>query len=312
MDSDRSRAGSFGVKAAVVVVVSALGLGAMFYGSGIGTETSKKSPFPPVESQTHKPVRAMNLALGPMVFIARELDFAVTNAKGEKLEDSRIAARIEAQLQGIRNLYRLEIAKNPNLVGRLILQFSINPAGHVSQVKEINSRLKSSEFRQTVAAETGKWSFPELVTEPLTVQIPLLFVQEGMDITTLVHWENALDGAPEKIVATPAVKLTLTRKAKPAAPATPPAATAKPALAPQKANSNTVKTEGEQVQVKYATPLRKEPNFSAPALTTVTIGTRVTVVNRSRDWLEVRFQHTGQSGYIRKEFAVPVDVIVHR
>ena len=91
MDDNGRRTGWFGVKAVAVVVVGALGLGAMFYGSSIGTETSKKSSLPATESQSQKPVRAMNLALGPMVFLARELDFTVKNAKGEKLDDSRIA-----------------------------------------------------------------------------------------------------------------------------------------------------------------------------------------------------------------------------
>ena len=86
----------------------------------------------------------------------------------------------------------------------------------------------------------------------------------------------------------------------------------KPARAPEKAAPATVKTEGEEVQIKYATLLRKEPNFSAPVLTTFTIGTKVTVVNRSSDWLEVRSHHNGPSGYIRKEFVVPVDVVVNR
>ena len=66
------------------------------------------------------------------------------------------------------------------------------------------------------------------------------------------------------------------------------------------------------MQIKYATLLRKEPNFNAPVLTTFTIGTKVTVVNRSSDWLEVRSHHNGPSGYIRKEFVVPLDVVVNR
>jgi len=36
--------------------------------------------------------------------------------------------------------------------------------------------------------------------------IPLLFVQEGMDITTLVRWESSLGGAPERVVTAPAAK----------------------------------------------------------------------------------------------------------
>jgi len=312
MDDNGSRAGWFGVKAVAAVVVGALGFAAMFYSSSVGTETSKKSPLPPTDTQTQKPVRAMNIALGPMVFFAHELDFAVTNAKGEKLDDSRIAARIESQLQGLRDLYRREIAKNPTLGGSLILQFSVNPAGEVSQVKEITSRLNGSEFKQTVAAEAGNWNFADLVSAPLTVQIPLLFVQEGMDITTLVRWESSLGGAPERVVTAPAAKPERAQQARAAAPATPLTVAAKPAPAPEKAAPATVKPEGEEVQIKYATLLRKAPNFNAPVLTTFTIGTKVTVVNRSSDWLEVRSDHNGTSGYIRKEFVSPLDVAVHR
>ena len=309
MSDNGIRAGWFGIKGLVVVVVGALGLGALFYGSGIGTETSKNTSLPATASQAAKPVRAMNLALGPMVFLARELDFAVKNAKGEKVEDSRVAARVETQLLGLRDLYRREVAKNPKLIGSMILQFNVNPAGQVSQVKEINARLSDPEFKQTVAAETGKWTFAELVAEPVTVQLPLLFVEEGMDITTLVRWESRLAGAPVNVVA--AGKSEPVQQTKAAAPAPQPIA-AKPAATPEKAAPAAVKSEGEEVQIKYATLLRKEPNFSAPVLITFTIGTKVTVINRSSDWLEVRSHHNGQIGYIRKEFVVPVEVVVNR
>ena len=311
MDNNNSKAGWRGFKGVIVVVVGTLGLGAMYYGSGVGTETSKQSPLPPAASQTDKPVRAMNLALGPMVFLARDLDFAVKNAKGDTLNDSRIAARVETQLQGLREIYRREVAKNHKLVGNMILQLSVNPAGQVNQVKEVTSRLNNSEFRQTVAAESGKWSFADLTTEPLTVQIPLLFVLEGMDITTLVRWESSLAGAPEKVAVAPAAKAEAIQPVKAAASPTRLSTVAKPAPAPEKATPASVTTQGEEVQIKYATLLRKEPNFTAPVLTTFTIGTKVIVINRSNDWLEVRSQYDGPSGYIRKEFIVPVDVVAH-
>ena len=312
MNDNGSRAGWFGVKSLVVVVIGALGLGVLFYGSGIGTETPKKSPILATDKQIQKPVRAMNLALGPMVFLARELDFVVKTVKGDKLDDSRIAARVETQLQGLRDLYRREIAKNPKLVGSLILQFSVNSAGQVSQVKEMTARLTDSEFKDIVAAEAGKWTFAELVNEPVTVQIPLLFVQEGMDITTLVRWESSLAGSSEKVVAASTAKPQSAQPAKAAVPATSPTVALKPAAIPEKSASASVKNDGEEVQLKYATLVRKEPNFNAPVLTTFTIGTKVIVVNRSSDWLEVRSQHNGPSGYIRKEFVVPVDVVVIR
>ena len=291
-------------KASIVLGVGLLGFGAIFYGAGVGTQTSTKPAAAPLDRHAQKPVRAMNMALGPMVFLARELDFTVKNARGDKLDDSRIATRVENQLLGLRDLYRQEIAKNPKLVGSLILQLTISAAGEVIQLKEVSGRINDGEFKKTVAAEIAKWTFPTLIAETVTVQCPLLFVQEGMDITTLVHWESLLTGAAQKKMAATVTNAESTQPAKLNTPTAPPTAIAKAAAA--------VKTAGQEVRIKYATLLRKEPNFSAPVLTTFTIGTKLTVINRSGDWLEVKSHHNGPSGYIRKEFVIPVDVAVYR
>jgi Bacterial SH3 domain len=309
MDHNSGKAGRFGLKGLIVVVVWTIGLGAMLYHSGIGTESSKK-PAPPPDKFTQKPVNTMNMALGHMVFLARDLGFSVKTANGESMQDTRIAARIENQLQEVRDLFRQEIARNDKLVGSLILQFSVNPAGEVSQVKEVSSRINDAEFKKTVLAETGKWTFIELLTETVTVQCPLLFVQEGMDITTLVRWESSLNSAIEKVVATPLAKPETAQPAKKPAAVARPAEVTKPAPVKEKPAPAAVKADGDEVRIKYATLLRKEPNFSAPVITTFTIGTKVTVISRSREWLEVRSHHNGPSGYIRREFAVPVDVAV--
>jgi len=312
MDHNGSKAGWFGLKGLIIVMVGVSGLGALFYGSGIGTETSKKPSVTP-DNHAQKPVHTMNMALGHMVFLARDLGFTVTTAKGETIQEPRIAARIETQLQALRDLFRQESAKNAKLVGSLILQFNVSPAGEVSQTKEIASRINDTEFKKTVLTESGKWTFAELLSEAVTIQCPLLFVQEGMDITTLVRWESSLISTPEKVAAAAAAKPEPAQQAKTTTPAAQPAATTKPAPAKEKPESAAlVKADGEEVQIKYATLLRKEPNFNAPVITTFTIGTKVNVINKSREWLEVRAQNNGPSGYIRKEFVMPPDVVVHR
>ena len=311
MDHNGGKAGRFGLKGLIVVVVWTIGLGVMLYYSGIGTQSSK-TPAPPPDKLSQKPVHTMNMALGDMVFLAQDLGFSVKTAKGESMQDARIAARIENQLQAVRDLFRQEIARNNKLVGSLILQFSVTPTGEVSQVKEVSSRINDAEFKKTVLAETGKWTFTELLTETVTVQCPLLFVQEGMDITTLVRWESFLNSAIEKVVATPVAKPETAQPAKTPAAVARPAAVTKPAPVTEKPAPPAVKAAGAELRIKYATLLRKEPNFSAPVLTTFTIGTKVTVISRSRDWLEVRPHHNGPSGYIRREFAVPADMAVNR
>jgi len=302
-----------GLKGIVGIFASVVGLGIVYFGLGVGTESPKKEASARVNptslARQQKPVRSMNVALGDIVFLAHDLGFSVVNAKDGAIEPNKIAARIESQLQGIREIYRQESAKSSSLVGAVILQFNITPSGEVTQVKELSSRLNDAEFKRAILAETSKWLFAEIVSENLMVTCPLLFVDEGMDITTLIRWEKSLgnfaDGAaaprlavnglsapqvklPEaNIQATTVANNASAEKTKPAAPA---------------------KSEGREFQIKFATALREEPNFAAPTLITFTIGTKVTVLSKQGDWLKVYATPSGPKGFIRKEFVTPVNI----
>ena len=81
---------------------------------------------------------------------------------------------------------------------------------------------------------------------------------------------------------------------------------AKPAAVVPAAAS--AKPEGKVFQIKYATSVRKDPNFSSPSLATLTIGTRVAVLQKQGDWLEVRSTDNSPIGFIRKEFVTLVEV----
>jgi hypothetical protein len=249
----------------------------------------------------------MNLALGNMVFFAHDLGFAVKTVKDGPYDPAKIALRLENQLQELRKIYRQEAVTNPSLVGGVTLQIHIDSSGEVIQVKELSSVIADSEFRKTVMAEAYNWSFADIVSEPVIVSCSLLFVREGMDITTLVQWEKALGHLTDKsnpARATAAAKqnaktIELATMAKPNSPTAPinavPTAKAKP--------------DGKVFQIKYATSLRRYPNFSSDSLVAFTIGTKVAVLNRRGDWLEVRTTDNRYSGYIRKEFVTPVDVV---
>lgn len=290
-----------GIKGWVGIVGCVIGLSVIYFGSGIGTESPKKDaaaePVPASQTERNRPVRAMNLALGDMVYFAQDLGFIVKNAKGEAADAKKIAARIENQLHGVRDLYREEILKKPALAGTLTLTFNVGPSGEVSQVREISARLQDGTFRSAVDAEVSKWSFAQIVAENLNVTCTLLFVHEGMDITTLVQWEKSLGIFTDK----PALARST---GKPGQNSTPSTGVRAVAVLP-------VKPLAKEFRIKYATSLRKEPNFSAVSLTMFTIGTKVTVLGKQGDWLEVRSADNGPTGFIRKEFVAPVEV-VHR
>ena len=255
-----------------------------------------------MEQKEKRPVRAMNLALGNMVYFARDLGFAVKDDAGDSVDGAKVAARIENQLHEMRELYRQEIAKNEDLAGFLVVQFRVAPNGNVSEVREHAGRMLDGQFKKAVADHAATWSFADVVTENIEVTCPLLFVQEGMDITTLVRWEKSLE---EGSIKTSSVKLASVRPQSNKPAAAPGAATtAAPATAPRA----TARSEGKEYRIKYAAMLRKDPNFSAPTLLTFTIGTKVTVLGRQGDWLEVRSRAEGPTGFIRKEFVAPTEV----
>jgi hypothetical protein len=181
-----------GLKGIVGIASCVIGVGVVYFAFGVGDKPIKKDAKASVnpaaeDGQRHRPVRAMNMALGDMVFFAQDLGFTIKTAKDAPYDDgSRIATRIENQLQDLRELYRQESVKNPSLVGGMMLQLDIGSAGEVLQVKDVSSLIADTDFRKAVVAAASKWSFADIVSEPLTVSCPLLFVRQGMVFTTLV------------------------------------------------------------------------------------------------------------------------------
>ena len=151
-----------------------------------------------VAVQPSRPERIWNFALGNVVVVAPELGFAVKAPGPEIVDAARVAARIEPQLLTIRNLYRNQSEKLPDLMGGVLLQVTIGAHGMVADVREIDAHLRDSNFRKAVLAEAANWRFAEVAPEGTIIDCPLLFVREGMDIGTVIRWEKNLGLFEEK------------------------------------------------------------------------------------------------------------------
>ena len=309
MGSGSASSGRGNIRRAVAIASCVLGVALIFFAFSLGTKGSKKAP--PVEREASgaeparkKPARAWNIALGNVVVVAPELGFNLKPAKDAVPEQSKVVARIESQLQSLRELYRHESEKNPGLMGSMTLQFVVEPSGEVTKVKEVSSRLANSDFKKAVIAEVSQWSFREVVANGATVQCPLLFVREGMEITTLVQWEKSfgqngeIGGGP--FIHTYAAPLTqgkISEKNRPAE-----TATKTKTVGAEKAWRVSAARPSAIQQLKFATSLRKEPNFSSISVAKLSVGSRVSLLESRGDWLEVREESSGQSGFIRREF----------
>jgi hypothetical protein len=265
-------------------------------------DTEDAAENPVKQEQKKKAQPAWNIALGNVVVVAPDLGFAVKALKGGQVEESRIVARLESQLQGLREFYRQEGDKETNLMGGLLLQLTVTPAGEVTHVKELLSRIPDGEFKRAVLREVLNWTFPDMLADTTTINCPLLFVREGMDITTVVQWEKTVGPLGDK----------------------PLVARGNPQTGQQTHGSEVrradavIKTPGGQqlelkslakpYQIKHSTTIRKEANFNSPAVGKYTSGTRVTVISTRGDWLEVRADDANQSGFVRKEFVTAVEL----
>jgi len=308
MAENRGRSGGRRVIIALASCVfgAALILLASQIGSKSGDEAEKNSsPAAPKK----KPHRAWNIALGNVVVVAPELGLSAKALKGAKVEESKIAARLESQLQGLREFYREESERDPTLMGGMLLQLAVSPSGDVTHVKELVSRIADSEFKKAVVAEVSKWTFPEIVTDSTTITCPILFVREGMDITTIVQWEKPLGQFSEKLALaktnTQAIQQSQVpegvKRSEPVAKASlPTKAKTEPSPEPR--------TLSRIYQIKHPTTIRLEPNFESVSIGKFPPGTKVTVIGASGDWVEVRADDAGPAGFIRREFVTPIEL----
>jgi hypothetical protein len=288
----------------------AFGLGLMVFGLGIGS-SSKERVTSAVKEESTKKLPTWNIALGDLVILARDMGFDAKDAKETPIDPTKIAGRIESQLQSLRELYRQETSKNSVLMGGVVLELSISPSGEVSKVREITSRISDSDFRRAVIAEVSTWSFDQVLSEDSTITCPLLFVREGMDVTTLIQWEKNLSQSSDKpalgklnVNVEPVPQITAVKN--PRVREASSREIAAPLPRPVPLPKAQAVAEGALYQMKYSTVIRNEPNYSAAAVARFAAGTKVILLGRSGDWYEVRYDG-GPRGFLRKEFIAPVD-----
>ena len=307
------RGARLGFKIVIALSSCVFGLGLILYGFGARIKSPKKEASaagkPVAEASRKKPARTWNMALGDVVIVAQELGFSIRAAKETGIDPSKVVARIDSQLQRLRELYRQETEKNPALMGNMILQVNVANGGNVTQVKEIASRIPDGEFKKAVIAEISDLSFAEIITDSVTINFPLLFVREGMDITTLVEWEKSLAQVEDKpMTAGNATRNGAVRQTKTVEAPRPTAPISKTVSVDESAPRSPARPPQALYQIKYATALRAGPDFSSASVTRFATGTKVALLNNRGDWLEVRAADSGLSGYVRKEFVAPFDM----
>lgn len=261
----------------------------------------------------HKPKTDIEVAApssAAQVIGAEELGFRVwgTGATDVNRRESLISEKIASQLASLRQLYQQEVQQKPDLMGSVTLQLTISPSGMVTKVQDFASRIKDKEFKKLVIDEAYKWRFPEASSGLTKVNYPLLFVPPGMDLATLIKWEQVAGPKgpepaelKESALSKEAVKSTGRRSPPDPTRPQPPDVSSRP---PRPGSEGRI--VNGPYEVLYPTSVYSEPREDSRRVARVEAGTRINVVGGQGDWLEVRSKHGNPPGFIKKESAMPM------
>ncbi len=98
---------------------------------------------------------------------------------GGRLDPSSIKAVVGKHLDETRYCYEKELAKNPNLRGKVVVSFTITTTGKVTDVTVKDSELGSRNVEDCLIKAIGRWTFPKPEGGSVKVSYPLIFTSSS-------------------------------------------------------------------------------------------------------------------------------------
>jgi hypothetical protein len=238
------------------------------------------------------------------------------------------------QLGGLNQAYARWTDADPTTSGTVLLKLKVEPAGKISKIEEVVSRLSEHRFLEVIIAEAKLWKLPHSGTAAAEVSVPLIFNPRTSEPSQQPA-ETPLREPPVLLVQAPApaaahttfaleeaepADLQVVAKKEPAAkprgsrPLERAADTELVVASKQKSDSPDKRavnrepaaalTADTETEISRTAALKHEPRFAAEAIENVGRGTRVTVLRKERDWIQVKVKSSGNVGYLRKEYLV--------
>ena len=295
------------------------------------TAASSSSQVPPLA-----PPRAQG-----QVLAGRDLGTVVTGSGSEA--EARSLEALERQLMSfmpqLEEVYERERTQEPNLMGSLDVQMTIEPNGAVSDLRFPVKRVSSEKLTTAVYDHMRGWIFFP-AESPVDFRYRLLFVPPGTEAASIVTWEKHLAGrmviargegnVPPLPLSPPAAAPAVAEQPlPPMVEKTPLANKPVPAEEPQELASAQAASPRKSDQEGSALPPLREkkrpsklvpgwyevtrlsvlyttPDVTAEIVTRLAPGNRVWVVRVvDKDWLEVRSVKGRRPGFLPRETARP-------
>jgi hypothetical protein len=77
------------------------------------------------------------------------------------LEDPVVRRIIEERLPSIRICYETALLQAPDLQGEVVVSWTVQPSGQVSDVMSESKEMKSEDIQKCLKERVGQWKFPE-------------------------------------------------------------------------------------------------------------------------------------------------------
>lgn len=92
-----------------------------------------------------------------------------------KLAKDAIASVVKRRIRSVQSCYERELKKDPNLAGKVTVQFTIGTVGRVTSTKITVNTTKSAAVGNCIKQRIGLWRFPKPQGGAVTVAYPFVF-----------------------------------------------------------------------------------------------------------------------------------------
>ncbi len=85
---------------------------------------------------------------------------------------------VKSHLGSLEYCYNRRLKRNPNLQGRIVIKFTINANGAVSECRSVESSMGDSNVEQCLVRSIRRWKFPEISEGDTEITYPFVFFPE--------------------------------------------------------------------------------------------------------------------------------------
>jgi hypothetical protein len=165
--------------------------------------------------------------------------------------------------------------------------------------------LKSTTAPEMEAVTTAAWDVSELLPEPTNLNLPVISWTEIVPAQSIAKLESREFRADVTYPMTYSERRTVPKRRDVGST---PTIHKKKIAAKETGASKTRKQTLAQYQSKRTVPIRESASFAAAVVQEIARGTLVSVVEVRGSWAKIEVGDPGVSGFIRKEFLMPVNL----